>query len=97
MPPVHVIPHIIHAGGIPAGIGLLLAGILAWPQSEVAVTNSVVVTSYHNSLGGAGMTLEGATGVLIGALICGALAGLAVGYLLIAAGLFKREDLGIDE
>jgi hypothetical protein len=96
MPPVHVLPHILYAGGIPAMVGLVVGAILSWPQADVA-TGPFGITSYHNSLGGAHMTIEAATGYLIGFGILGALAGLAVGYLLIALGVVEKDELGISE
>jgi hypothetical protein len=96
VPPLHFIPHILRGGGIPAAIGLVVAGVLAWPQSDV-VTTAPFVTTYHNQLGGSGLELESAVGLMIGFCIIGALVGLAVGAALIALGVVEKKDLGIEE
>ena len=99
MPPVHVIPHIFHAGGIPAIAGAILAAFLTWPQAEASVGASSVLepTKYHSALGGSGLELEAAIGAMFMWVIIFALAGLAIGWFLIAAGIVTKDEAGIEE
>jgi hypothetical protein len=96
MPPVHTIPHILKIGGIPAGIGVVIALVLCWPQSDPS-TGLLGATTYHNSLGGSGMTAEGAVGVMIGACIAFGIGGFLIGALLVALGVTNKKDLGMEE
>jgi hypothetical protein len=99
MPPVHVVPHILRAGGIPAIIGAVIAVALSWPQREMVIGSSspFEAVKYHSTLSGSGLELEAAIGLMIGWVILFALAGLAIGQLLVAAGLVKKDELGVDE
>src|SRR5690242_16620142 len=97
-PPVHLLPHVLKAGGVPAAIGAVIAGFLSFPQSETSVNSfGVVVTTYHSSLTGAGLTAQAAVFGMIGYVIVGALIGLAVGFLLVATGISRPKDLGMED
>jgi hypothetical protein len=99
MPPVHVVPHILHAGGIPAIAGAIVAVFLSWPQQDASLTASSVLepTKYHSALGGSGLGLEAAVGAMIVWVIVFALAGLAIGWVLVATGVVTKEEAGIGE
>jgi hypothetical protein len=90
MPPVHLLPHIVRAGGIPAGIGAVLALYLGWPHADPAVFPA----TYHSHVVGAGQTLEGAVGAMVALAIVLGLVGLGVGRVLVALGLAREDELG---
>ena len=97
-PPVHLLPHVLKAGGIPAVIGAVVAGVLSFPQGETSVNAfGIAVTTYHSSLTGSGLTAEAAVFAMIGCAIVGALIGLAVGFFLLATGVVQAKDLGMEE
>lgn len=99
----HFIPHILGLGGVPAGIGLALAAFLGWPREDLessrlfGETPLITAPTYHNLIGGSGMTLEAAFSIMIGLGVFLGLVGLFVGYLLVELGVLKKEDLGAAE
>jgi hypothetical protein len=102
VPPIHVLPHIVRAGGIPAGIGVVIALFLGWPQADVVLPSVgssalTLLPTYHNSLGGSGMTQEAAFGTMAGWAIGMALVGLLIGFVLIQLGVAKKDELGMGD
>jgi hypothetical protein len=105
MPPVHVLPHVLRAGGIPAGLGVLLGLILGWPREDAVVTPPFgsagsgpleVGPTYHNAIGGSDLALGSAVGSMLFLVIVLALVGLAIGYVLVVAGVVKKDELGME-
>ncbi|HEX6459983.1 MAG TPA: hypothetical protein VF032_13785 [Thermoleophilaceae bacterium] len=79
-------------------IGAVAAGILSFPQSETSINSlGLAVTTYHSTLTGSGLTAEAAVFAMIGCVIVGGLIGLGVGFLLIATGIARAKDLGMEE
>jgi hypothetical protein len=92
--------HLAKHAGIPAAIGMVIAGILTFPQQNATPTTGaygVTYYEYHNIVGASGLSLQEGAAECFFAVLIGAVFGFLVGGLLISTGVIKSESTKFPE